>query len=662
MKTNSLRILVLLSLLATSLWFIGSWWYYTCNIKNTCGFNQDTTVAALENNQTSETKPQTEKTKDIQTATVIDTDGDGLSDIEEARLGTDPLLTDTDGDTIPDNQEAGVNLDAPLDSDQDSIIDALDTDDDNDNIPTIIEEKVGTSPLLADTDDDGIPDSKEVGDNPDKPIDTDNDGIINALDTDDDDDGIETLAEINLGTNSLLHDTDGDGLSDLQEVGKLLENPLDSDKDGVIDALDTEEEKDQDSDGLSDALEAMLNTNPRKVDTDGDGINDSVEIGDDTSKPLDSDMDGIIDALDTVDDTDSDNDGLTDAQELKLGSDPAKVDSDDDGINDEVEIGKNIDDPLDTDEDGILNLIDKDDDNDKLSTRLELQIGTNPLSDDSDADGLKDNVELRDKSSKSDEILNTDGDQYINAVDNDDDNDKILTSVELKIGTNPLLIDTDNDGIPDNVEIGENSASPLDANNNGIIDALESSIVEKITDVTTGQKVESSKDTGQVQEVKDKPEIKDQQVDVAVADDTSKLANEPPVEKQTLKKQLEFFGEKAEDSIQPARLYFPFLSSEPEIQQATSDYFEEVVKWMKKDPKHSVMLTGHTDNIGLKKDNLAMGIKRVMVIREMLLDAGAPMTQIDISSKGESEPIEDNSTEQGRLLNRRVEITPLVIN
>lgn len=48
-----------------------------------------------------------------------------------------------------------------------------------------------------------------------------------------------------------------------------------------------------------------------------------------------------------------------------------------------------------------------------------------------------------------------------------------------------------------------------------------------------------------------------------------------------------------------------------------------------------------------------------MVIRELLLNKGAPIGQIDIISRGESEPIKDNNLEQGRLMNRRVEIVPL---
>jgi|GEM_PF-1626582 len=65
-----------------------------------------------------------------------DTDGDGLSDAEEAILKTDPNNADSDADGIPDKQEIGSDIGKPRDMDFDGIIDALDKDDDGDGIPT----------------------------------------------------------------------------------------------------------------------------------------------------------------------------------------------------------------------------------------------------------------------------------------------------------------------------------------------------------------------------------------------------------------------------------------------------------------------------------------------------------------------------------------------
>src|SRR5262245_60709694 len=66
---------------------------------------------------------------------------------------------------------------------------------------------------------------------------------------------------------------------------------------------------DTDGDGLEDAVEILLGTDPSKKDSDDDGISDLIEvtpIGGGAPAKVDTDGDGIIDALDT----DSDNDGI----------------------------------------------------------------------------------------------------------------------------------------------------------------------------------------------------------------------------------------------------------------------------------------------------------------------------------------------------------------
>ena len=68
---------------------------------------------------------------------------------------------------------------------------------------------------------------------------------------------------------------------------------------------------DSDGDGLIDRDEIALGLNPNNRDTDADGINDFVEVGPDVNNPIDTDNDGIIDALDS-NILDSDNDDIVD--------------------------------------------------------------------------------------------------------------------------------------------------------------------------------------------------------------------------------------------------------------------------------------------------------------------------------------------------------------
>ena len=113
-------------------------------------------------------------------------------------------------------------------------------------------------------------------------------------------------------------------------------------------------ETDDDNDGLLGGQEVVLGTDSNDADTDGDGIEDGVEVGDDIANPLDEDGDGIIDALDS-NTADVDNDGVNDQQD-PANNNPCipnrfngSCDTDGDGISDldEQTNGSDPDDPCD---------------------------------------------------------------------------------------------------------------------------------------------------------------------------------------------------------------------------------------------------------------------------------------------------------------------------
>lgn len=181
-----------------------------------------TTVAPTTTTATPTTAaPTTTGAPTTTTTTVVpstDTDGDGLTDAEEAMYGTDPGNPDTDGDAIDDGGEV---------------------------------HSYGTDPTLADTDGDGIDDYPEidtVGTDP-TVFDSDGDGVG---------DGAEYFGT---GTDPLNDDTDGDGMNDGDE-GAFGSNPL---------------TVDDDTDGLTDPQEQAAGTDPYNPDTDGDGFNDGFD-------------------------------------------------------------------------------------------------------------------------------------------------------------------------------------------------------------------------------------------------------------------------------------------------------------------------------------------------------------------------------------------------
>ena len=135
---------------------------------------------------------------------------------------------------------------------------------------------------------------------------------------------------------------------------------------------------------------------------------------------------------------DSDNDGISDAEEELFGTDPFKADTDGDGLNDKFELEAGLD-PLkkDSNDDGILDG-DDDIDEDKLSNLEEQKYGTSPVFEDSDSDELSDYDEIK--------LYNT------NPNDEDSDSDGLSDSDEIELGTDPNNADSNGNGIKDGDE------------------------------------------------------------------------------------------------------------------------------------------------------------------------------------------------------------------
>ena len=70
----------------------------------------------------------------------------------------------------------------------------------------------------------------------------------------------------------------------------------------------------------------------------------------------------------------------------------------------------------------------------------------------------------------------------------------------------------------------------------------------------------------------------------------------------------------------------------------------------------SVVISGHTDSTGDSSFNQQLSEKRAEAVKAALVDNGANPAKITIKGYGESNPVADNSTREGRAKNRRVEI------
>ena len=151
----------------------------------------------------------------------------------------------------------------------------------------------------------------------------------------------------------------------------------------TIGANFVQDTSDTDDDGLTNYEEIVIHgTNPTLPDTDSDGVKDSMDAFPlDTTETLDTDDDGIGDNADT----DDDGDGLSDNDEINTHlTNPKRADSDGDGLTDPAEIQTHLTNPnlADTDSDGLR-------DGAEVNT-----YGTFPNVADTDGDGFLDGYEV----------------------------------------------------------------------------------------------------------------------------------------------------------------------------------------------------------------------------------------------------------------------------
>ena len=77
---------------------------------------------------------------------------------------------------------------------------------------------------------------------------------------------------------------------------------------------------------------------------------------------------------------------------------------------------------------------------------------------------------------------------------------------------------------------------------------------------------------------------------------------------------------------------------------------------LQQNPGRTVFVEGYTDNIGSDDYNQRLSEKRAAAVEAFLVGHGVDGSKIQASGRGKANPVADNSTEQGRAQNRRVEV------
>jgi len=112
-----------------------------------------------------------------------------------------------------------------------------------------------------------------------------------------------------------------------------------------------------------------------------------------------------------------------------------------------------------------------------------------------------------------------------------------------------------------------------------------------------------------------------------------------------------------EIEITNKRLYLEFVNDSIIVNNDLIKYANNLKLFLKKYPAKKIGITGHTDNLGYFDKNLITGLKNANTLKEYFIKKGIDKIKIETFSKGESEPIADKTTEKGRALNRRIEVT-----
>lgn len=92
------------------------------------------------------------------------------------------------------------------------------------------------------------------------------------------------------------------------------------------------------------------------------------------------------------------------------------------------------------------------------------------------------------------------------------------------------------------------------------------------------------------------------------------------------------------------------ISGDPAVLSTLADL-------MTVNPTWTMTITGHTDDVGPYSLNIELSLRRANNIRDRLAELGVPPERIRVQGAGPEQPIDDNSTDEGRAKNRRIEIS-----
>ena len=106
-------------------------------------------------------------------------------------------------------------------------------------------------------------------------------------------------------------------------------------------------------------------------------------------------------------------------------------------------------------------------------------------------------------------------------------------------------------------------------------------------------------------------------------------------------------------------LYINFETGKSDIKPESQSIIDQIAAMVQSNPTLKISIEGHTDNVGAPLSNQALSESRAKSVMNALIAKGNDKARLSAKGWGQTKPISDNGTEDGKAMNRRVEIVKL---
>lgn len=108
------------------------------------------------------------------------------------------------------------------------------------------------------------------------------------------------------------------------------------------------------------------------------------------------------------------------------------------------------------------------------------------------------------------------------------------------------------------------------------------------------------------------------------------------------------------ESFRLSGVNFDFNSAE--LYQEYHPVLSKIIGILEKEKETTLEIQGHTDYIGTEEYNMDLSLRRAKMVQKYFVENGIDQNRITVKGFGKTKPISDNTTERGRMLNRRIEL------